>query len=100
VAWGVEELELDFAKRETFAIGELSGWELGFGDGREADLGPGRGGELEVARQEVGVEMGFNDQLDGQTLSFRISDVFVDVAAGVDDHGTTSGFVTDQVGGL
>ena len=50
----------------------------------EADLGAGRGGQLEVAGQEVGVEVGLDDELDRQALVGGGGEDLVDVAAGVD----------------
>ena len=40
------------------------------------------------------------DQFDGEAGGLGVLNVFVDVAARVDDHGTAGGFVADQIGGL
>ncbi len=36
--------------------------------GSEGDLGAGCRGQLQVSREEVGMEVGLDDQLDGETV--------------------------------
>ena len=90
----------DVAERDALAVGQLARRELGLGDRREADLGAGGRGQFEVAGQEVGVEVGLEHQLDGETGGRGVAHVLVDVAARVDDDGSAGGLVADQVRGL
>jgi hypothetical protein len=57
-------------------------------------------GELEVAGQEVGVEVGLDDAVDAEPVRIRVVEVLADVALGVDDDGGTGRVVTDQVRGV
>ena len=100
MAGGVEDLELDPSEIDALAVVQLADRELGVGHRRVADFGSGRLGQFEVAGKEVGVEVGLEHQLDGEALGLGVTEVLVDVAAGVDDHGPPSALVTDQVGGL
>ncbi|KAG1648467.1 hypothetical protein GQR58_029803 [Nymphon striatum] len=93
----VQDLELHVAETDLLAVGKFAGIELRLCNGREADLGSGRCREFEVARQEVGVEMGFDNEFDGEAFSRRILDVFVDVASGVYDDGPTGGLISDEI---
>ena len=91
----------DVAEADALAVGELAEVRTRRGDRREADLGAGGVRELEVAGQEVGVEVGLEDELDGETVGLGgVVDVFVDVAAGIDHHGSPGRLVADQVGRL
>ena len=60
----VAELERHVAQRVALAVGDAHRLELGLGDRRVDDLGAGRLGQLEVAGQEVGVEVRLDDELD------------------------------------
>ncbi len=97
VAWRVTELEHDVAERLAFAVGHLAMLELGFGDRRVGDRRAGGGGQLEMARQEVGVEVGLDHELDRQPAGLGVGDVLVDVALRVDDDRSPGRLVADQV---
>src|SRR5262249_34739431 len=56
--------------------------------------------QLEVARQEVGVEVREQDVPDRGAELGRLLDVDPDVAARVDDHGRPRALVEDQIGSL
>ena len=71
--------------------------ELGLGDRRVGDRGAGGGGQLEVAGQEVGVEVGLDHELDRQPLGLGVGEVLGDVALRVDDDGAPGRLVADQV---
>ena len=100
VAGRVADLEHDIAERDAFAVFELARLEFGLGDRGVGDLGAGGLGELEVTRQEVGMEVRLDDEFDRQARRSRITHVLVDVAAGVDDNRSAGGFIGDQVRGL
>ena len=53
--------------------------------------------QLEVTGQEVGVEVGFDDQFDRQAMLLGIGHVLGDVALRIDNDCAAGGFVTDQV---
>ena len=98
MAGGVEEVEAGVAELEGVAV-----FDGGVGEGRvgvfaEIDAGAGALGELVMAGDEVGVEMGLDDVLDLEVLFAGVVDVEVDVALGVDDGGDAFG--GDEVGGV
>ena len=100
VARCVQHLEHDLPELDALAVGELAGLELGLGERPVGDLGAGGGSQLEVAGEEVGVEVGLHDELDRQPVLGRRLEVRRDVAARVDDHGPAGGRVADEVRGL
>ena len=64
VARGVADLQGDLAERQPLAVGERVDREVGAGHVAVGDGGAGRLGQLEVAGEEVGVEVGLDDPLD------------------------------------
>ncbi len=64
--------------------------------GTEGELGRLR--QLEVPGEEVGMEVGFDDPLDAQSVSVSVGKVAADVVLGVYDDACAAGFITDQVG--
>ncbi len=97
VARGMEELEFDRAERVAFAVGHAPRLELGLGDRREHDVGAGGLGQLEVPRQEVGVEVGLDHEFDREAVLGGGVEVHRDVALGVDHHGAAGGAVAHEV---
>jgi hypothetical protein len=93
----VADLEGDPAQLEALTVSERLHREVGCGDVAVGDGGPGRVSQLEVAGQEVGVEVGLDDSLDLQVECGRIFEVAADVALRVDDHRSSGGLVSDQV---
>ena len=77
--------------------GELGAVQCGLAVG---DQRAGGGGELEVAGEEVGVEVGLDDPFDPQPVGGGILEVLVDVALRVDDHRSAGRLVTDEIGGV
>ncbi len=73
---------------------------FGFGQAAVSDPRSGGGGELEVAGDEVGVEVGVDHPGDGQVIRGRVGEVFGDVAARVDDDCLAGRFITNQVGAV
>ena len=98
VPGGVAELEGHVTQRITLAVVDAHRLELGLGHRRVDDLGAGRLPQFEVAGQEIGVEVGLDDQFDGQAELLGVGEVLADVAAWVDDDGAPGGLVTDQIG--
>ena len=66
----------------------------------DADGGAGGRGQLQVAGEEVGVEVRVDDQLDGHALLPGHGEHLVDVPSGVDRDGPAGAPVADQVRGL
>ena len=76
--------------------------ELGasFGSAAVADRGAGVRGELEMAGEEVGMEVSFQHVSDGEAMRLGVGEVLRNIALGVDHHGPASGGVTDEVAGV
>ena len=72
--------------------------EPGCGAGAQVDVGAGAGGQLAVAGDEVGMQMGFDDVLDLEVVLAGGVEVDFDVALGIDDGGDAFG--TQHVGGV
>ena len=64
--------------------------------GSERDRGAAFG-ELEVAGQEVRVEVGLDDPLDAKRVLCGVDEVLLDIALRIDSHRATGGRVADQV---
>ena len=95
-------LEGDLTQGDPLAIGQQLDRELG-PTGRSlavADCGAGGFGQLEVAGQEVGVEVGLDHLLDPQPVGRGVGEVLGDIPLGVDDHRRTGRWVSHQVGGV
>ena len=94
---GVAELQRHVAERIALAVGDAHRLELGLGDRGVDDLRAGGLGQLQVTGQEVGVEVGLDDQFDGQAQLLGVGQVLGDVALRVDNDCAAGGFVADQV---
>ena len=68
------------------------------GGGAEVDRRAGAIAQLQVAGQEVGMEMGEEDVRDPQPVFRGEGEVTVHVALGVHDGRDSGGFIPDQVG--
>ena len=101
VPGGVPEFEHDGvvarSERVALAVGHTHHLELGARHGRVDDLRPGRLGELEVARQEVGVEVRLDHELDRHARLGCVGEVLGHVTLGIDDHGSAARLVADEV---
>ena len=75
VARGVTDLERDVAEREALPVGEPVDGEVGAGFVAVGDDRAGRRGELEVAGEEVGVEVGLDHPLDAQAERVGVGEV-------------------------
>ncbi len=95
VAGGVKEVEAGVAELEGVAVAEGDVGEGGVGLFADVDAGSGALGELVVAGDEVGVEVGFDDVFDAEISLAGEVEVEVDVALGVDDGGDA--FTGDDV---
>ena len=90
-------LQGHLAEGEPLPVGQGFHGELRLGRLAVADDGAGGGGDLQVAGQEVGVEVGLDDPFDLETVGLGVGQVLRHVALGVDDHGPAGGLVADQV---
>ena len=97
---GGEHLEGHLAEREPLAVLEQLDREGHVGAVAVGDDGADAVGELEVAADEVGVEVRLDDALDDEPFRLRLLEVDVDVAPWVDDHGATGRLVADEVRGV
>ena len=92
-----EDLEGDLAERDALAIVQGPRRELWFGARPEADLRAGRGGQLEMTREKVGVKMCLDDQLDRDFVFPRRVEVLLDVAARVNHHRAPRRLIADEI---
>nr|WP_308406722.1 hypothetical protein [Streptomyces sudanensis] len=100
VARGVEDLQVDLAEAQVLAVVQGVGVEVECGGGAVGDAGAGAFGQFQVAGEEVGVDVGLDDALDGQAVALGGGEVVVDVAPGVDHDGPAGGAVADEVRGV
>ncbi|MEI2699471.1 MAG: hypothetical protein V9E94_14450 [Microthrixaceae bacterium] len=100
VTGGVAHLEHDLPQLETLAVDQHVHGEVGLGAGPERDRRSGGVGQLEVAGQEIRVEVGLDHPLDREAVPLGVGEVHADVALGVDDDGAAGGLVADQVAEL
>ena len=102
VPGGRPDLELDVTERQALTVVERFDGEPGAtGRCRAVRDDRARGlGQLEVAGQEVGMEVRLDDALDAQAGGRCVVEVLGDVSLRVDHHGTARGLVADQVRGV
>ena len=100
VARGLHDLELDVAKLDRVAVLHLDALELRLGPAAEMDRRPGLVAELDVAGDEVGVEVGQEDVLDRVAAGLGVGEVLVDVPLRIDDGRRLRLLVGDHVGGV
>ncbi len=100
VSGGVAELEGDVSERHPLTVGHLAMIEFGVRHRRVADLRAGCCGKFEVSGEEVSVEVGFDDHLDGEATRLRVGEVLGDVPLGVDDNRAARGLIADEVRGV
>ena len=98
MAGSFEEAQAALAEGDLVAIVDGDVREPGCGAGAHVDLGAGAGGQLAVAGDEVGMQMGFDDVLDLEVVLAGGVEVDFDVALGIDDGGDAFG--TQHVGGV
>ena len=97
VARCVTDLESHIAERHALTVAQWIDREVGM---RLVAVGDGRARgccELEVARQEVGVEVGLDHALDAQVQPISVGEVLRHVALWVDDDGSPRALVAHQV---
>ena len=82
---------------QDLSVGQRLDGELGLRALAVGDDRAGRGGQLEVPGEEVGVEVGLDDPLDVEAELVGLCEVAGDVALRVDDHGPSGALVGDQV---
>jgi hypothetical protein len=92
------DLERHLAERDAFAVGEVADRVLGVGAPPVTDPRAGRLGQLEVAGEEVGVDVCVDHADDAELLFPGVGEVLGDVAARVDNDRSAGGPVADQVG--
>ena len=95
-----EHLERHVTERQALVIVEQLDRKVDRGRLAERDRGTGARRELEVTTEEVGVEVGLDDPLDGEAGGRRVGEVLVDVTLRVDDDGPTRGLVAHEVRGV
>ena len=97
VAGGRPGLERHLPEREVLAVRQGLDGELRPGSLAVADDGSGGGGDFEVAGEEIGVEVRFDDPLDVQACGLGVGQVLRDVALWVDDDGPAGRLVANEV---
>jgi hypothetical protein len=97
VARGLQDLEPHVAELDPIAVLQRDALELRLGPAAEVDRGPGPVAELDVARDEVGMEVGEEDVLDRVAARLGIGQVPVDVTLRIDHRGGLRLFIRDHV---
>ena len=97
VAGRLERDEPDLAELDRVAVGERRELVLGLRPGAEVDPRADAVAQLEVAGEEVGVEVREEDVLDPAAAALGVGDVLVDVALRVDDGRDAGCLVGDEV---
>jgi hypothetical protein len=100
VPGGGPELQADLAELDALAVGHLAVREVHVRGLAVDDGGAGRGGQLQVPGQEIGVHVGLDDVVDAQPAGGRVVQVVLDVPPGVHHGRAPGGLVADQVGSL
>src|SRR5262249_27763854 len=97
VPGGLEHLEPDAAELEDLAVAHRLERVVGLRAGAEMDRRAGALAELEVARDEVRVEVGEEHMADLEPEPIGVLEVLLDVALRVDDRGLAGALVADEV---
>ena len=90
-------LEEHLTEREPPPVRHRIDREVGLRLLAVGDRRPRGRGQLEVAREEVGVEVGLEHALDREPERLGVGEVLGDVALRIDDDRSPCGLVTDQV---
>ena len=97
VARGVHGLDLELAEAQPPAVVERLVRVLGVGEPVDVDRRPGGAGKPAVARDVIGVVVGFEHVLDSNPVQAGKVEVWLDVPLRVDDRGDPLADVADQV---
>ena len=97
MSWGMAELQRHISQGVALAVGDARRLEFGLGDRGVHDRCPGGLGQLEVTGQEVGVEVGFDDEFDRVAELLGIGKILGHVTLWVHNDCAPGGFVSDQV---
>lgn len=100
VSGGFEDLKAEAGEGEDVAVAHGVKGVFGLGLGAEMDPGAAAVAELEMAGDEVSVEVGEEDVADEEAVLRGVVEVLLDVALGVDDDGGARGLVGEEVGGV
>jgi hypothetical protein len=94
----LESFEPHVAELESVPVGERCELVFGARPGPQVDPGTDAVTKLEVAGDEVGMEMREEDVLDAASLTFGGGNVPVDVPLRIDDRGNAGSLVGYEVG--
>jgi hypothetical protein len=100
VAGSFQGFDSNAAELDDGVIGERCDVVFGLGFRAEVDGGADAITELEMAGDEIGMEMGEEDMLDLEVLIGCEIEIVVDVSLRVDDGGDARGFIGDQIGSV
>ena len=100
VAGGFEDLQAHAGEVECVAVVHGDEGVLGDGAGAEMDGGAAAIAELEMAGDEVGVEVREEDVADLEAECVGVVEILLDVALRVDDDGGVAGFVAEKIRGV
>ena len=87
---GFEEPQDRPAEADLIAFARGNVGEFGAGALAQMDLRAGARGQLAMAADEIGVQVGLNDVLDLQAVLAGFIEIELDVALGIDHAGDTS----------
>jgi len=97
VTGSFERFETDAAEFDDVAVVKWSEGVIGTGSGAEIDGSADAGAEFEMAGEEIGVEMGEEDVLDGEGVLGSEGAVLVDITLRIDDGGGAGGLISDEI---
>jgi hypothetical protein len=98
VAGGFQETQAATAEGDFVAVADAVVREGGVGAGPDVNGGAGAGRQIAMTGNEIGVEMGFDDVGDAQSLTRGLVEVEVHVALRV--HHDGDAFRAEHVGGM
>ena len=98
MAGRLERPELDIPQLDRVSVGKSGELVLGLRPGAEVDLRAHAIAQLEVACQEVGVQMREQHMLDPAAAALGVGDVVVYVPLWIDDRRDAGCLVGDQIG--
>ena len=83
---------------ESIVIPHAGGGIFGLGSNAKMDLRTNTIAQLQVAGDEIGMEVGEKHMPDGQSLCFGVSDVLIDIALWINNNSSFRLLVANQVG--
>ena len=97
---GGPELQAHLTELDTLAVAHLAVREVHVRGLPVDDGGAGRGGQLQVPGEKIGMHVRLDDVVDAQPAGGRVIQVILDVPPGIHHGRVPGGLVADQIGSL